>query len=334
MSRQFRYRMAALVLGGLLVGGPLVAGATASAAPVSPKQAPADKGGHQVTFAGGGMFGLSCHSRPDIESMRVPAESTVRVLNRTGHDANLQLGDDIKGMLPDNRSTDVVFRRGTTALSLTPTCAFGNDATAVLVTAQPSAPAATPGPSPNPPGGDSSALTGDPNGLGDPSDSVGKDTLAAPAHSHRTASATRRPARNRANSLHKAAQAHAATVGAAGKPAGGHRAKIKKKVKSVPGTAGIATPTLSGRPPGEPKPLAPGVPELDLDPSTTGAGPAAASVPTTEIAAAEPVAAMEPMREQEPIGLLAAIAMVCALGVGIAAIRAFVSQRANRAKMP
>src|SRR6058998_2049225 len=95
MSRQFRYRVAALVLGGLLLGGPLVASGTASAEqvgpePAGPEQEQVDEGGHQVTFAGGGVLGLSCHSRPDIESMTVPADSTVRVVNQTGHSANLQ----------------------------------------------------------------------------------------------------------------------------------------------------------------------------------------------------------------------------------------------------
>src|SRR4051794_19322001 len=100
MSRQFRYRVAALVLGGLLLGGPLVASGTASAEQFRPEQQQVDENGHQVTFGGGGMFGLSCHSRPDFESMTVPAESTVRVVNRTGHRANLQLGGDTMGMLP------------------------------------------------------------------------------------------------------------------------------------------------------------------------------------------------------------------------------------------
>jgi hypothetical protein len=45
------------------------------------------------------------------------------------------------------------------------------------------------------------------------------------------------------------------------------------------------------------------------------------------------VAAMEPMPEGAPIGLLAVIAAVCVLGVGVAAIRAIVSQRANQAKL-
>jgi hypothetical protein len=333
MSRQFRYRMAALVLGGLLLGGPLLASGTASAEQVSPEQQQVGEGGHQVTFAGGSTLGLSCRSHPDVESLTVPAESTVRVVNQTGHSANLQLGGDTKGMLPDNGSTEVVFRRGTTAVTLTPTCALGNDASPVLVTAQPSAPATTPDPIPDPAGGDSSAFAAsstDPSGS---SDSTLPDTLSAPMRSSRVAtSGADRSAVTPANSLRSAAVAQAATATAPGMPQGdGAGLRSKTKVKTFRGTRGSVTPAFSGMPPGEKKALLPGVRSIDLDPPA--AAPAAVGAPTTEIAAAEPVAAMEPIRERGPVGLLAAIAAVCALGVGTASIRAFVSQRAIRAEM-
>lgn len=331
MSRQFRYRVAALVLGGLLLGGPLVASGTASAEQVSPAQQHLDEGAHQVTFVGGGMFGLSCRSHPDIESMTVPADSTVRVVNETGHRANLQLGGDTKGMLPDNESTEVVFRRGTTAVSLTPACAFGNDATPVLVTAQPSVPVSTPDPIPNPSGTDSSAFAGEPTGSSEPSHSTGPGTRATPLRPDRVTSLAARPASSRARSPHSAAVPRDGRIAAEGMSPGRVGDRIKTRVKTDDGTPGAATPAFSGMPPGEKKTLLPGVRELGR-PRADGV-PAAASVPTTEIAAAEPVAAMEPMREQGPVGLLGAIAAVCVLGVGIAAIRSFVSQRANRAKM-
>jgi hypothetical protein len=326
MSRQFRYRVTALVLGGLLLGGPLVASGTASAEQVRPEQEQAGQSGHQVTFDGGGVLGRSCHSRPDIESMTVPAASLVRVVNRTGYSANLQLGGDAKSMLPDRESIEVVFRRGTTAMTLRPHCALGNDAKPALVTAQPSTPATTtPRPTPGPTVGDLSTLTGNVTGSSDPSDSVVPDPLAAPAHSHRVTSADGRPATARAISPHSAAIGQPATADAPGSV----KARPKTKVKRGLGTAGSVEPS----PLGTKNALAPGVPEPDLDLAPSGVGPAAVSAPTTGIAAAEPVAAMEPLGEQVPTGLLAVIATVFALGVGFAAIRAFVSQRANRAGM-
>jgi hypothetical protein len=329
MSRQFRYRVAALVLGGLLLGGPLVASGTASAEQVGgPEQEQLDEGARQVTFAGGGVLGLSCHSHPDVESMTVPADSTVRLVNQTGHDASLQLGGETKGMLPENRSTEVIFRRGTTSVTLTPTCALGNDATPVLVTAQPSASATTPDPMPAPAGGDSSASAANPSGSSIPSDSTMPGTLAAPMHSDRVSSAAGSPSATRAKAVHSAA---AATT-TRGTPPDRNTARLKNKVKTSRGTPGSVVHGYPGTPAGEKKALLTGVPEVDPQ-SAAAARPAAATVPTTEIAAAEPVAAMEPMRDQGPVGLLAVIAAVCALGVGIAAIRAFVSQRANRAEV-
>src|ERR1700712_5129192 len=56
MSRQFRYRVTAVVLGGLLGGAPLLTNGTASAGQV-------EGGGRQVVFAGG-MLGLTCRSTP------------------------------------------------------------------------------------------------------------------------------------------------------------------------------------------------------------------------------------------------------------------------------
>ncbi len=60
MSRQFRYRLAAIALGGFLFGAPMLTNGWASA-----ERLP--EGARQVTFAGGGVFGLSCRSRPDVE---------------------------------------------------------------------------------------------------------------------------------------------------------------------------------------------------------------------------------------------------------------------------
>lgn len=334
MSRQFRYRVAALVMGGLLLGGPLLASGTASAEQVNPGEAAPDQvaeGGRQVTFAGGSVLGLSCRSHPDVESLTVPADSTVRVVNQTGHNANLQLGHDTKGMLPDNGSTEVVFRRGTTAVTLTPTCSLGNDASPVMVTAQPSAQATTPDPIPDPPGGDSSSFGSSTADSSSPSDSTLPDTLSAPAHPSRmAASDAGQPPGAMSDSLRSSAVAQAAKAVALSMPQGGGlRPKIK--VKGADGTAGSSVPAFSGMPPGTEKALVPGVPSAQLD--RPAAAPAAASPPATEIAAAEPVAAMEPIRERGPIGLLAVIAAVCALGVGIAAIRAYVSQRAIRSNM-
>lgn len=322
MSRQFRHRMTAVVLGGLLLGAPLLTNGTANAGQV-------EGGGRQVVFGGGGMLGLSCRSRPDVESMIVPAESTVTVVNRTGHSARLLLGGTEQGALPDDGATRVVFRRGTTAIALDPDCTLGDDATPALVTATPTMPV-VPGPIPAPVGVLPSA--------GPPSDSNSSSASAgASLPDSASSSATGRPQRATPGASKEGAiraggsrpgpgSVRAATTAAQAMPQGGNPLRLKTRTSR--GTTGVAAPALVGLPPGENKELT-GVPSLDLAPATA-AVPALPTAPTTQVAAAEPVAAMEPMAPDRPIGLLALVASVCVVGVGVGAIRSFVAQRAYR----
>jgi hypothetical protein len=282
------------------------------------------------------MFGLSCRSEPDVESMVVPAESTVRLVNRTGYNAKLQLGGETKGILPDDESTEVVFRRGTTEVLLKPTCALGDDATPVLVTAAPSTPATMPDPIPAPSGGDQVASAAAPSGPGPQSGQVAAGTTlpdSAPAgEPSRITPAVGKPGSAVPGSPRTSAVVRAVTSAARTVPQAGGATRPKIKNRTTAGTGSSTVPAFSGMPPGDEKRLLRGVPRIDAVPATTGAQPQAATV-TTEVAAAEPVAAMAPIRETGRIGLLGLIAAVCVMGVGAATIRAIVSQRANRAKM-
>ena len=312
MSRQVRHRVMALVAGGLLLCAALLPSGTANAEQV-------DEGGRQVVFAGGGVLGLSCRSHPDVESMTVPADATVRVINHTGHSAQLRLGGTMKGRIPDGASTEVMFRRGTTAVLLSPACALGDEATPLLVTAMPSSPATMPDPIPVPSEPSDAAVP--PTDRGSPSASAGGSALpdsvspAAPAD----------PTSTGPTAGH-ASRAAGAAIAAQAMPQGGS-ASPRLRAKTTRGTGGAA-PVFAGMPPGEHKRLLPGVPTIGLS-QVTDSAPAAGLA--MDVAAAEPVAAMAPLPESEPIGLLAATAIVCVLGVGAAAIRAIVSQRASRA---
>ena len=317
MSRQVRYRVSALVLGGLLLGAPLLTNGTANAEQ-------AEAGGRQVVFGGGGVLGLSCRSKPDVVTLTVPADSTVRVVNRTGHSAKLRLGGTTKGTVPDDGSTEVVFRRGTTAVLLSPNCALGAESTPVLVTATPSTPATTPDPVPAP--SDDNAAPATPSDSGSASGPTGgsamPDTVSPAIRPQHTV--TMRPGMSQPSTLRPSSQTAAAA--AQGMPQGGATTRIKTKI--MRGT-GRAAPTFAGMPPGDDKTIVGGVPTLEL-PTTTYAAPAAESAPASAVAAAEPVAAMEPMREHGSVGLLGAVAGICVIGVAVGAIRAIVSQRASR----
>lgn len=321
MSRQVRHRVTAIVLGGFLLGAAAVSTGTANAEQV-------EGGGRQVVFAGGGVLGLSCRSTPSVEALTVPAESTVRVVNRTGRGANLMLNGDLQGSLPENESTEVVFRRGTTAVTLTPNCAIADESTPVLVTATPTAPP-TPNPTPGPPDDDTDEGPSTPSAS--PSTSSGGVTVPG---SKPTTGPPRRPAKPGPVTAPagKSRETVAANRGSANRSVqhGAATSRLKTRTSTGPATA---DPAFSGMPPGEDKTVLGGVPTIDLSASAAQATPAQPPASATDIAAAEPVAAMEPMADSQPLGLLAVIASVCVVGVAVGAIRAIVSQRASRTNM-
>jgi hypothetical protein len=333
MSRQVRHRVTAVVLGGLLLGTPLLTNGTASAEQVQ-------DGRRQVVFDGGGVLGLSCRSTPNVGSMTVPTDSTVRVVNQTGYSARLQLGGTTKGTVPDHGSTEVVFRRGTTAVLLSPSCALRGESVPVLVTATPSTPSTTM-PDPIPAPTDGNAAPASPSGSGSPSASNGgstmPDAVTSPSRPPRTSAGTSRPAltptASRAQSAAAATAVQTMPQGGSGAATamqtmaqGGSGARIKTRITR--GTA-AAGPAFSGMPPGDKKAIVGGVPTVGLS-EATGTTLAAPAAPPSDVAAAEPVAAIRPMSEPSSLGLLALIASVCVLGVAVATIRAIVSQRASR----
>jgi hypothetical protein len=333
MSRQVRNRVTATALGGFLLGAALLTTGTANADQV-------EGGGRQVVFAGGGVLGLSCKSTPSVEVMSVPTDGKVRLVNRTGHGASLRLNGESKGSIPDDGSTEVVFRRGTTAVTLDPTCAITDQATPVLVTASP---VLTANPDPMPAPVDTTTDPADvseaPSQSGTPqspthSGSALPDSVAPATRPQRSATtmtgrpATLRPATSHAGTV----AAQSATTAVQAMPQGGAATRIKTRT-STRGTAGAIAPAFSGMPPGDDKTILPGVPTLDLPSPASTTAPALSAGPSAGMVAAEPVAAMRPLPASQPIGLLAVIASVIALGVGVAAIRAFVSQRASRASV-
>ncbi|MFI5495483.1 hypothetical protein [Actinoplanes sp. NPDC051859] len=323
MSRQVRHRVTAIVLGGFLLGAAIVTTGTANAEQ-------AGEAGRSVVFEGGGIMGLSCKSTPSVGSMTVPAESTVRVVNRTGHGANLMLNGESQGSIEDDGATEVVFRRGTTAVLLDPSCAINDQATPVLVTATPSTSPTAPAPGPSastsspvPPSGSGSvppASGGSAQpGTGSPSATT-RPTTGAPGPIIARPDVTR-PAGNGQGG------AQPGTVPGS-MPQGGH--VTRTKTTTARSAAGHEAPTLSGLPLGGGEGALDGVPAKDV---TTPAEPALEAEPTAEAAAAEPVAAMRPMSGPRPVGLLAIVAVVMVCGVTVGAIRAIVSQRASRASL-
>ena len=332
MSRQVRNRVTATALGGFLLGAALLTTGTANAEQI-------EGGGRQVVFAGGGVLGLSCKSTPSIESMTVPADGTVLLVNRTGHGARLRLNGESKGSIPDDGSTEVVFRRGTTAVTLDPSCAITDQATPVLVTASPTLTARPdPLPAPADSNADPAAMPTAPTGPGAPgaptdSGSALPDAVAPASRPQQPSSTIGRPATTRPNTAQASrVAAQAATTATQAMPQGGAASRAKTRTPAR-GTAGAVVPAFSGMPPGDDKTILPGVPTLDLPSPPSADAPALSGGPPSGLVAAEPVAAMRPLPESRPVGLLAVIAAVSVLGVAIGVIRAIVSQRASRASV-
>ncbi|GIE87180.1 hypothetical protein [Actinoplanes regularis] len=328
MTRRFRYRMTALVAGGLIFGVPLLIPGAASADPAEPSS-------RRATFDGG-VLGLTCGSKPRVEKMTVPEESAVQVVNRTGHDARLEVGGEPKGVIPADGATEVLFRRGTTPVRLTPTCASPSDPVPMLVTAVPSTAATLTKPTPS----DSDATSRTPAASGSSkqapaSGSALPDTSSPDSRPARPTQATSQVGLQKPDAESQAARAK--TVGGApAAPLGDADQQIKSMIA---GTSEAGDPTFAGMPPGDGKALLPadralaGLTATDLA-APVSAGPLAGQSDEPVAApAVEEVAAIEPLRTGRPIGLLGLVAIVCALGVLAAAIRAIVSQRASRSNL-
>ncbi len=310
MSRQFRLKATGAVLAALFVVGPLLANGTA--------QAELTRRGNDLVFGGGGrnMLGLSCAAEPRSDSMTVPAGSTVRVVNDTGHDADLRLNGVSKGALANRSSTEVLFRRGPVEVTLKPNCPLGGPSEPATVTVTPS-PSGSGTPTPSPTTAPPTATPG-----GSPSKSprpVAKPGRPAKPKPPNTATKpNRRP-------TSAGAVTTATTTGRTGPQSATTRARVRTDTAPGTATTGASTPTTASTEMpvgGSDAPVSTGpvlaAPEID----------ASSADPTS--AAAEPVAALRPLSQDSPIGLLALAATVCLAGVTAAAIRAIVAQRASR----
>nr|GID81832.1 hypothetical protein Ade03nite_07560 [Actinoplanes derwentensis] len=336
--------MTALGLSGLILGAPFLLSGTASAG-----QPGGD--GRQVSFGGGGVFGLSCGSQPSVEAMTVPAGSVVRVVNRTGHAAKLRLDGSPRGTIPADGVAEVVFRRGATPVLLTPVCAFGADeGLPVLVTTAPSAVAEDPDPKPGAPGDGAATIISKSAGKASPSrTAAGSRRTATASRPARTAKKDSRRGARRPAEPAPATSVRTATTAAQPEPRDDVTARLKTRPKPRPGPiagTGDEAPAFTGMPPGGRAAFLPGtsagseapyqagvvppftetdyVAALGLEPETGG---------PSDLGSAASVTMVGRIEDGPPVGLLALTAVVCVLGVATAAIRSIVSQRASRTNM-
>jgi hypothetical protein len=298
----FRDRLTAVALGGLVLGGSLLWSGPAGA------DGPGDHG-PRVVFDGTGILGLTCGSEPDIESLTVPVDGLVEVVNRTGHRARLRLGGTDQGELADGDSTRVVFRHGSTTVAVDPDCAITASPAPMLVTAVPSGRPADqdfgPSEAPTPyftapPSFAEPPAVDAPSRQNAPSVRTLATTVPAPSTTRPKSQPSPRTATETLSS------------------------RVRDQVPLAAGSsaAAAAAPT---------SPLASSLPTPAAE-TSADQGLVADPAGSRE-ATAETVSVLRPVQDKQPIGLLALVAAVCATGVGIGAIRALVAQRAYRAKI-
>ncbi len=311
MAPQIRRRAAAVAV---LAAGPALAVGVLAAGPARAETASTDSG-QQIVFDGGGLLGVSCAARPDVRSVTVSADTTVRVVNRTGYRARLLLDGAVQGEIQDSESAQVLFRRGPVKLKLKPSCVLSESSKSVRVNVEaPPLVPAEPEPEPAAPLPDAPAATPD----ADPSASA-----AAPGSMPDAGLPGPGSARggHPGSGLPGVAPRRQRAAGA-GLPDGGLAAR-SGAIAVRPGASAPGRMVVPGMPPGEDPLLVPGAPAIDLPP--------AVDTPVDAVAA-EPVAALDPVTETGPTGLLAIVATVCAAGVTTGLIRAIAAQRANRTR--
>jgi len=139
-----RVQRFAPVLAAACIGGALLVPGVASAAQPT------------VTFHGDcGLLGVGASSRPDKSGVTVNSGGTVTFVNNLDQSAHLMINGADRGVVPADNQVAVLFRGGRVSVTMLPGCLLGGGGNVGSVTVNVtsdtgSAPAGTPGKSPEP----------------------------------------------------------------------------------------------------------------------------------------------------------------------------------------
>ncbi|MEV4754003.1 hypothetical protein AB0J86_02655 [Micromonospora sp. NPDC049559] len=125
MPSPTRHRRATVAVAALFAGAPSLASSVATA---GPPPDPARDGRPEVVFTGGGLFRVRCGVEPKPTSLRLPPESSLRVVNDTGRSARLLLDGVAQGEIPGGSAGDVLVHRGPVSVALRPDCLLTDEA--------------------------------------------------------------------------------------------------------------------------------------------------------------------------------------------------------------
>lgn len=123
MPPLLRHR-ATVAVAALFAGTPPLATAAVIAEPAPPPGIGVRDSGQQLIFDGERRLATRCVTRPSAISMTVPAETTLRVVNRTGFRTRLLLDGVARGELAGGAAVDVLFHHGPVTVGLQPICVF------------------------------------------------------------------------------------------------------------------------------------------------------------------------------------------------------------------
>lgn len=123
MPPLLRHR-ATVAVAALCASTPPLATAAAIAAPVPPPRIGVRDSGQELVFDGERQLGMRCVTRPSAISTTVPAETTLRVVNRTGFRTRLLLDGVARGELAGGAAVDLLFHHGPVMVGLRPLCVF------------------------------------------------------------------------------------------------------------------------------------------------------------------------------------------------------------------
>ncbi|MFB9450897.1 hypothetical protein Dvina_53690 [Dactylosporangium vinaceum] len=247
-----------------------------------------------IEFSGGSVLSLLvCKSEPNTGNVSVPSDSRVNFVNRLGQDASLKVDGRSVATVQPNQQVPVLFKKGPVEVAMTFDCGVG-----VVQQFKPVSVGVT---TPPPSAGGATAQAAQPQ-------------AKAPG-----AVKTTGPANGPAG-----AAAGAANGVITNRSGGSRSAKTPTATPGAAGSAGADSAGETGTEPIDPAlidPSAAAAPAVGVDPSA----------PVDDrVTVEQPVAASGPA-SNGPAGLLALVATVCVVGVGIAAIRAIIAQRASRA---
>jgi len=249
-----------------------------------------------VIFTSDNMLGLSCASTPDVDTVTIKAETSLRIKNQTGHRGTLILDNEPFGEVADGTVAVVLFHRGPVELTLEPQCVLTDHRT---VRVQVLGPTNAPSPTED---GTVRNLPEDPSSPPPPPVVPGGDQPSPSVSPTPSASAGAVPADDQGRT-----GSHSDGSGVGSRVATGSS-----------GSSASAGQGLQGM--GSAPEVVPLAQEVSRRRSYSG----------EEQPLAEPLAAIEPMVNRAPITLLGLLAAICISGVLTGAIRAILSQRSTR----